>query len=450
MTDATAAGGSALWNKDFGASKIAPALANPANRFERTFTANANTAYRVWVRMKAQNNSLSNDSLHLQFDQTIDSLKTPVARIGTTSSLEFVLQRGASDTSVSGWGWTDNGWGSPGVAVYFSTTGTQTVRVQQREDGPTIDQIVLTPDMGFVPGPSDNDTTILPATGSTGGPTACSAPTISPTSQDFASAGAGSGTVAVTADASCSWSALSNTTWLSITGANSGTGSGTLAYATTENTGSARSGTLTVAGQVFTVTQAGAIAPGPGASTTEVVLRAADAPTIVGAWVPNDDPTAAGGRSLLNPNAGAAKISTPSYQPADYVELAFDAEQGVPYHLWMRGKATGNSWANDSVYVQFDKTVDISGNPIYRIGTNDGTQWTLEDCTSCGLSGWGWQDNGSTGTIAEPLSLAQTGPQRIRIQVREDGLALDLIVLSSAKYLNSSPGTVKNDTNTQP
>ena len=36
--------------------------------------------------------------------------------------------------------------------------------------------------------------------------------------------------------------------------------------------------------------------------------------------------------------------------------------------------------------------------------------------------------------------------QTIRVQPREDGLAIDQIVLSPATYLTSSPGATKNDT----
>jgi len=39
-----------------------------------------------------------------------------------------------------------------------------------------------------------------------------------------------------------------------------------------------------------------------------------------------------------------------------------------------------------------------------------------------------------------------TGQQRLRIQVREDGVALDQIVLSPQRYLTASPGAGKNDT----
>jgi hypothetical protein len=79
---------------------------------------------------------------------------------------------------------------------------------------------------------------------------------ISPTSQAFAAAG-GTGTVAVTAGSGCPWTARSDSTWLAITFGNSGTGGGTVAYTAAANTAaSSRSGVLTIAGALFTVTEA--------------------------------------------------------------------------------------------------------------------------------------------------------------------------------------------------
>ena len=68
-------------------------------------------------------------------------------------------------------------------------------------------------------------------------------------------AGADSGTVEVTTSPSCVWAAASHDSWLVVSGSSSGTGSGTVTYAVAANAGSARTGTLTIAGQTFTVTQ---------------------------------------------------------------------------------------------------------------------------------------------------------------------------------------------------
>ena len=84
-------------------------------------------------------------------------------RTGTTSSAEVVLQDGPNGAADHGWGWSDNGWGAPGVNIYFATTGTHTIRVQQREDGAIVDQIVLSPGtyLTTAPGARRDDTTII-------------------------------------------------------------------------------------------------------------------------------------------------------------------------------------------------------------------------------------------------------------------------------------------------
>jgi putative Ig domain-containing protein len=179
----------------------------------------------------------------------------------------------------------------------------------------------------------------------------------------------------------------------------------------------------------------------------EIVLYASDASVISGTWTLVSDPTAAGGVRIANPDKGAAKLATPLASPASYFEITFVAEAGVPYHLWVRGKAEQNSWANDSVMVQFSNSVDASGAPKYRIGTTSGNDVNIEDCSGCGLAGWGWQDNGWGVNVMGPsIYFAQTGPQTIRVQVKEDGMSIDQIVLSGGKYLTVSPGALKNDT----
>src|SRR6267142_1144540 len=73
------------------------------------------------------------------------------------------------------------------------------------------------------------------------------------------SASGGTGNVSFTATASdCRWTANSNDGFITLTSALSGTGNGTISYSVAPNTSSkARSGTLTIAGQTFTVNQAG-------------------------------------------------------------------------------------------------------------------------------------------------------------------------------------------------
>jgi Putative binding domain, N-terminal/Viral BACON domain len=82
--------------------------------------------------------------------------------------------------------------------------------------------------------------------------------TVSPSSLSAEAAG-GSTTVSVSTTSGCAWTAQAGAGWLSITSGASGTGSGTVAVAVAANAAtSPRTGTLTVAGQTVTVTQAAA------------------------------------------------------------------------------------------------------------------------------------------------------------------------------------------------
>jgi hypothetical protein len=179
----------------------------------------------------------------------------------------------------------------------------------------------------------------------------------------------------------------------------------------------------------------------------EIVLYALDATKIAGTWSLVADTTAAGGTRIWNPDKGAAKLNTPLANPANYFEMTFQAEAGVAYHFWLRGKADNNYWGNDSVMIQFGNSVDGNGAPMYRIGTTTGGDVNLEDCSGCGESGWGWQDNGWGVNVFGPdIYFAQSGTQTLRVQVKEDGFSIDQIVLSADKYHHLSPGALKNDT----
>jgi hypothetical protein len=80
---------------------------------------------------------------------------------------------------------------------------------------------------------------------------------IFPASQSIAAAG-GPGRVSVTTGSGCGWTATSNVTWITVTSGSSGTGNGTVYYSAAANTITApRSGTITVAGKIFKVFQAG-------------------------------------------------------------------------------------------------------------------------------------------------------------------------------------------------
>jgi hypothetical protein len=114
-------------------------------------------------------------------------------------------------------------------------------------------------------------------------------------SQQMPAAG-GSGSVTVTAAGGCAWTASSQASWLSITEGSSGTGSGVVRFAASENAGPPRSGTLLVGGRTFTVNQEGgcaySIAPeqqsvdAGGGMATVIVTAAAECAWTAAANVP--------------------------------------------------------------------------------------------------------------------------------------------------------------------
>ncbi|MBV6343263.1 DUF1566 domain-containing protein, partial [Candidatus Magnetobacterium casense] len=87
---------------------------------------------------------------------------------------------------------------------------------------------------------------------------ACTSYTVTPASRNLPSTG-GTDSVNVTANTGCAWTASSNVAWITINAGSSGSGNGNVSYTVAANTGtSSRTGTMTIAGQAFTVTQAAA------------------------------------------------------------------------------------------------------------------------------------------------------------------------------------------------
>jgi hypothetical protein len=125
-----------------------------------------NANYRIWIRGKAQSDFWGNDSVLVQFSDSQDASGAAIWRIATNSATEVNLED-CSGCGLKSWGWQDNGWGVgvAGPLVGFAASGTHTIRIQTREDGFSIDQIVLSSSkyLSAAPGALKNDATILPA-----------------------------------------------------------------------------------------------------------------------------------------------------------------------------------------------------------------------------------------------------------------------------------------------
>jgi hypothetical protein len=82
---------------------------------------------------------------------------------------------------------------------------------------------------------------------------------IAPTGLNVGSGGT-NGSTSVTVQNNCAWSASSNANWITITGGASRSGNGTVSFSVAANgSTNSRTGTMTIAGLTFTVTQDGAI-----------------------------------------------------------------------------------------------------------------------------------------------------------------------------------------------
>ena len=211
---------------------------------------------------------------------------------------------------------------------------------------------------------------------------------------------------------------------------------------------------LVVNGRVYMASHDGAVhvygllPPPETTNPPEIVLHAMTASPVIGNWRIVADSTAASGARVEQPDAGAAKIAAALANPANYFELKFTAKAKTAYRLWIRGRAKSDSYLNDSMYVQFSGSVTATGTPAYGIGTTNALIVIIEDCSGCGLHGWGWADTGY-GTSTSPIYFTE-GEQTIRIQGREDGVSIDQIVLSPVLYLTKSPGLTKDDTTILP
>jgi exonuclease III len=447
VDDSTAANGKRIQSPDAGASRLTYVPTRPASYVDLFFDAVAGKPYRLWIRGKAEGNSPLNDAIYAQFDGSVNASGVAVNRIGTVTGLSIDLED-CDGCGLSGWGWQDTARQIDvlGPVVYFAVSGRQQMRIQAREDGIGLDQFVLSTRQYLTqaPGAPRDDATILPRQGLP----LNKPPTVALTSPAQGSTFTAPATITITASAADADGAMGRVDFYA--GATFVGSRSASPYSVSWNNVAA--GTYALTAQAFDASGAAAksaavtvqVVPVVSSAKDEIVLHTAGAPVVVGRWSRTPDATAASGARLQNPDAGAAKVLQALSAPVSYFELTFDADASKPYRLWIRAVAQNNHYYNDSVYVQFDRSTDAAGNPVNRIGTTSATNIVLEDCGGCAMQGWGWQDNGYA-MLGPLVYFATSGPQRLRIQVREDGIGIDQVVLSAVKYKTQPPGATRND-----
>jgi Viral BACON domain/Putative binding domain, N-terminal len=150
---------------------------------------------------------------------------------------------------------------------------------------------------------------------------------LSPTSSQLIPAAGGGSSFNVNTNASCAWTAVANAGWISVTSGANGNGPGSVQFAAAANSGSARSGTITAAGQTFTVSQDSGCsatvapdtmtAPAAGGSQTVNISTAADCAWSAASnapWIAVAMPTSGSGNGTvrldIQANTDAARTGT--------------------------------------------------------------------------------------------------------------------------------------------
>jgi len=237
---------------------------------EQSYGTNANfentdgDGYPDGVEIMAGSDPLDPDSIpSANPTVTVTATDSTASEPGTNTGKYRIYRTGSTSSSLSVY-FTMNGSATNGTD-YYTISSPKTIPA-----GSTYVDVTLTPkDDSEVEG---NETAVLTISTNSaynrGSPYSATITiqdidctySIDPTSEHFCSFG-GTGSVSVTTESGCDWTATSNDSWISITSGSSGNGNGTVSYSVSANTGSSRTGTMTIAGKSFTVTQEGINVP---------------------------------------------------------------------------------------------------------------------------------------------------------------------------------------------
>ena len=236
---------------------------------------------------------------------------------------------------------------------------------------------------------------------------------IAPGSQDVG-ASSTTGTVTVTSGAGCTWTATSNALpWLTVTSGASGSGNGAVGFSVAANTGAARNGTISIAGQTFTVNQAApctySIAPpsqnvSASATTGTVTVTAGagctwTATTNAPTWLSVTSGTSGAGNGTVGfsvaANTGSARNGT-----ITIAGQTFTVNQNAPAPSCTYSLSAGSQ-----------SVASTAGSGSVNVTTATGCNWTASSNAPSWLSVTSGTSGSGNGTIAFSWA-ANTGALR--------------------------------------
>jgi hypothetical protein len=232
----------------------------------------------------------------------------------------------------------------------------------------------------------------------------------------WATAAGGAGAVNVTVGSGCSWTAVSNVSWIHVTAGASGSGNGTVGYTVDVNaTTSPRTGTITIGGQTFTVNQAAASANSfepvlvrnltPGFYIVEATTAPAGADGYWGLEVLTSKGQAAGGFNLGGAVDNRAAFGAFMVSTTQTVTATLNAQVAAGVTLTMRFLDSQKNLIGSPVSGSPPLTLKNSSSPgfyVIEVNQSTSTPYTFQlglaaDFFAGGVDAGGYVGAGLTG-----------------------------------------------------
>jgi fibronectin type 3 domain-containing protein len=221
---------------------------------------------------------------------------------------------------------------------------------------------------------------------------------LSPLSMNHGSAG-GLGSFSINAPSGCSWTATTGDSWVHTS--TSGSGGGTVSYIVDSNSGSLRSGSISVGGRTFTVTQDGAAcnyvlnptstssgsASFLGSFTVASPAGCGWSPTVTNSWVHATSVTGGVNYSVDANTTSGARSGT--------IDVA-----GQLFSITQAGAAPGCTYALSSSVAGF---VAAGGSSNVTVTTSNGCSWNVSNSPA-----WLTITSGSTGVGSASVNYVVT------------------------------------------